>query len=47
VLDHVLVSPHLATLVNGFDVVHVNAEFATQASDHDPSVVSLTIPGSL
>src|SRR5207247_10871471 len=26
-----------------FDVVHVNAEFAVQASDHDPSVVRLVI----
>jgi predicted extracellular nuclease len=42
-LDHVLVSPRLAARVAGFDVVHVNAEFAIQASDHDPSVVSLTI----
>src|SRR6476469_8228840 len=25
-----------------YDVVHVNAEFADQASDHDPQVVRLT-----
>jgi predicted extracellular nuclease len=41
-LDHVLVSPRLAPRVTGYDIVHVNAEFATQASDHDPSVVSLS-----
>jgi uncharacterized protein len=42
-LDHVLVSPHLMPRVAGFDVVHVNAEFAAQASDHDPGVVSLSM----
>lgn len=39
-LDHILVSGslfHRSTL----DVVHVNAEFADQASDHDPSVVRI------
>ncbi|MFC0429476.1 endonuclease/exonuclease/phosphatase family protein [Kutzneria buriramensis] len=37
VLDHLLVS----TAPRGvqYDVVHVNAEFADQASDHDPQVV--------
>ncbi|HVK22665.1 MAG TPA: hypothetical protein VM677_14995, partial [Actinokineospora sp.] len=41
VLDHLLLSPALSTY--GYDVVHVNAEFASQLSDHDPSVVRLTI----
>ena len=27
-----------------YDVVHVNAEFADQASDHDPQVARLTLP---
>jgi hypothetical protein len=27
--------------VRAFDLVHVNAEFATQASDHDPSVARI------
>jgi len=36
-LDHILVSDSLTSSVE-FDVVHVNAEFADQASDHDPSV---------
>jgi len=40
-LDHVLVSPSLTGKVSLYDVVHVNAEFATQASDHDPPVAHL------
>jgi predicted extracellular nuclease len=41
-LDHVLVS---GAMVPDYDVVHVNAEFADQASDHDPQVVRLTPMG--
>lgn len=40
VLDQILVSPHLARKAK-LDVVHVNAEFTDQASDHDPSVITL------
>jgi hypothetical protein len=36
---HVLVSSCFLSVKSGFDVVHVNAEFLDQASDHDPSVV--------
>jgi predicted extracellular nuclease len=44
VLDHILVSNALfAGTPFVFDPVHVNAEFADQASDHDPSVVRLTL----
>ena len=43
VLDHVLVSPHALGRVAGFDVLHVNAEFASQASDHDPGVATLAL----
>lgn len=44
-LDHILVSNNLYTnAAPQYDVVHINAEFATQASDHDPGVVRLTIP---
>jgi uncharacterized protein len=43
VLDHVLLSPWAALSGFSYDVVHVNAEFADQASDHDPQVVSLTL----
>ena len=38
VLDHILVSNNLASKLNGYDVVHINSEFADQDSDHDPSV---------
>jgi uncharacterized protein len=41
VLDHILVSPALAGNGWRYDVVHVNAEFADQVSDHDPQVVRL------
>ena len=38
-LDHILTSP--AAGAADYDVVHINAEFADQASDHDPQVVRL------
>jgi len=38
-LDHILMS---GLMLPDYDVVHVNAEFADQASDHDPQVVRLT-----
>lgn len=44
VLDHILLSSSLAGAAHGYDVVHVNAEFADQISDHDPQVAALTIP---
>jgi hypothetical protein len=43
VLDHILVSGSLFSLPLVFDPVHVNAEFADQASDHDPSVVRIPL----
>jgi uncharacterized protein len=43
VLDHILVSGPLFSRPFVFDPVHVNAEFADQASDHDPSVVRMTL----
>jgi predicted extracellular nuclease len=43
VLDHILLSSWLATQPYVYDVVHVNSEFATQVSDHDPQVVRLTL----
>jgi uncharacterized protein len=39
VLDHVLLSPSLANEPYQYDVVHINAEFADQTSDHDPQIV--------
>src|SRR6266550_6805709 len=41
-LDHILVSGSLLDR-STLDVVHVNAEFADQASDHDPSVVRILL----
>jgi hypothetical protein len=43
VLDHILVSGGLFAGAPSFDVVHVNSEFADQASDHDPSVLHVHI----
>jgi predicted extracellular nuclease len=37
-LDHVVTSHSASSELRGFDVVHVNAEFADQTSDHDPLV---------
>jgi predicted extracellular nuclease len=39
VLDHILVSR--AVTGADYDVVHINAEFTDQASDHDPQVVRI------
>jgi predicted extracellular nuclease len=39
VLDHILVAPRVGGVQ--YQVVHVNAEYADQASDHDPQVVRL------
>jgi predicted extracellular nuclease len=43
VLDQILVSESLLALDPIYDVVHVNAEFFDQASDHDPSVMRVAI----
>lgn len=37
-LDHFFVSPALATAATTVKVLHINAEFADQVSDHDPVV---------
>ncbi|MGC1212885.1 MAG: lamin tail domain-containing protein [Micromonospora sp.] len=42
VLDHILLSSWLAAQPYVYDVVHVNSEFPTQVSDHEPQVVRLT-----
>ncbi|MEV6211719.1 endonuclease/exonuclease/phosphatase family protein [Kitasatospora sp. NPDC051914] len=41
VLDHILVSPGLKRQHVDYDVVHINSEFAAQASDHDPQLVRI------
>nr|WP_241833166.1 endonuclease/exonuclease/phosphatase family protein [Streptomyces caatingaensis] len=39
VLDHILTSPSMGRKHTDYDIVHINAEFADQASDHDPQVL--------
>ncbi|WP_407286090.1 endonuclease/exonuclease/phosphatase family protein [Streptomyces sp. BP-8] len=39
VLDHMLTSRHLTR--TDYDIVHLNAEYADQASDHDPQVLRI------
>nr|WP_099907599.1 endonuclease/exonuclease/phosphatase family protein [Streptomyces sp. TLI_171] len=41
VLDHILVSNAFKPQHVRYDVVHINSEFASQASDHDPQVVRI------
>jgi hypothetical protein len=41
VLDHIALSPALAAQGYDYDIVHVNAEFHDQVSDHDPQLVDL------
>jgi hypothetical protein len=43
VLDHILISPAIAARGFAYDVVHVNSEFADQASDHEPQVARLQL----
>ena len=46
VLDQILVSDNLLDVFPiDYDVVHVNAEFADQASDHDPQVARIDFRG--
>ena len=39
VLDHILITKGIGNFT--YHVVHVNAEFANQVSDHDPQVVDI------
>jgi uncharacterized protein len=39
VLDHILISAPLFQEPHQYDVVHINAEFVNQTSDHDPQIV--------
>jgi hypothetical protein len=43
VLDHILLSSALIARPHAYDVVHVNSEYADQASDHEPGVVRLKL----
>jgi len=42
-LDHILFSNELFSGPFTYDVVHVNSEFADQASDHEPQVALITL----
>ncbi|MER7755317.1 lamin tail domain-containing protein [Kitasatospora sp. NPDC097643] len=44
VLDHILISGALAAKAYSYDIVHINSEFSTQLSDHDPQVVRIPLP---
>jgi uncharacterized protein len=44
-LDQILVSRALVSERPEYDSVHVNAEFADQASDHDPQVARMEVSG--
>ncbi len=46
VLDHILLSPRFVKDTFAYDIVHVNAEYADQVSDHDPQVVRLGNPNT-
>jgi predicted extracellular nuclease len=47
VLDHILVSHNLLANLDGFDVVHINSEFADQISDHDPVLALFNIEAGI
>ena len=42
-LDHLLLSDNLASTNPFHRIIHVNAEFADQASDHDPQLVRIPL----
>ena len=47
VLDQILVSDHVGDEFGiEYDVVHVNSEFADQASDHEPQVARIDFRGA-
>lgn len=43
-IDHILASSGLSTKLAYYDVVHVNSEFASPISDHEPQVAHFTLP---
>ncbi len=42
-LDHIMASGSLTSLLQGYDVVHINSEFDTQVSDHDPVLAQFLV----
>lgn len=47
VLDHILASKNLFSRLDGFDVVHLNSEFADQISDHDPLIAQFNLEAGI
>jgi hypothetical protein len=45
ILDQILGSPPIVARLVQYDVIHVNSEFAVQASDHEPSVARINMIG--
>lgn len=45
-LDHVLVTPPLASAGAQFEVIRLNAEYASQLSDHEPLISSYLLPAN-
>jgi len=45
-LDHILMSSSLTSRPFEYDSVHVNAEFADQASDHEPRIARFQLPAA-
>ena len=45
ILDQILGSAPVRARLVEYDVVHVNSEFAVQASDHEPSVARINMIG--
>jgi len=46
-LDQIVFSEHISAAFSpAYDAVHINAEFADQTSDHDPSVLYITVPAA-
>jgi len=43
VLDHILLSRALVERRFAYGIVHVNAEYADQISDHDPQAVRIGV----
>ncbi|MGQ0697824.1 MAG: carbohydrate binding domain-containing protein [Panacagrimonas sp.] len=45
-LDHILTTTSLLNAGAQFETLHINAEYADQASDHDPLVASFLLPAN-
>lgn len=45
-LDHIQTSRDLLDRLDGYDVVHINSEFAVQVSDHDPVLARFVLAES-